>query len=77
MSRNLKTVSQFANGSPWTEAQLRWFIHNSSQNGMGAAGALVRCGRRVFIDLDGFDRWLVAQNPGLRPVERDARAGGV
>ena len=61
MPRHLKSVSQFASESPWTEAQLRWFIFNSDTNGMTAAGALVRLGRRVFLDVEGFDRWIDAQ----------------
>lgn len=61
MARHLKTVSQFASESPWTEAQLRWFIFNSGTNGMAAAGAVVRVGRRVFLDVDGFDRWVESQ----------------
>ena len=73
MSRNLKTISQFASGSPWTEAQLRWHIFNSQQNGMTSAGAVVRVGRRVFIDVDGFDRWVESQNPGLQAAERNAQ----
>ncbi len=64
MARNLKTVSQFASESPWTEAQLRWHIFNSHTNGMAQAGAVVRVGRRVFLDADGVDRWIDAQNPG-------------
>lgn len=61
MARNLKTVSQFSGDSPWTEAQLRWFIFNSGTNGMADAGAVVRVGRRVFLDVDGFERWIDAQ----------------
>jgi hypothetical protein len=42
---------------------------------MAEAGAVVRVGRRVFLDVDGFDRWITAQNPGLQPAERNAQAG--
>jgi hypothetical protein len=75
MARNLKTVSQFAATSAFTEPQLRWWIFHSNENGMAASGAVVRVGRRVYLDTDGFDRWLVAQNPGLQPAERNAQAG--
>ena len=74
MARNLKTVSQFAASSAFTEPQLRWWIFHSADNGMAAAGAVVRVGRRVYLDLDGFDRWLVAQNPALQAAERRAQA---
>ena len=75
MARDLKTVSQFASGSVWSEASLRWMIFRAADNGLSAAGAIVRCGRRVFIDPAAFDQWLVAQNPGLQPAERNAQAG--
>lgn len=60
---NLKSVDDFARSSPFTVAQLRWHIFNAKNNGMDAAGAVIRIGRRVYIDLDGFDRWIAAQNP--------------
>lgn len=59
MSRNLKTVSQFAADSPFTEAQIRWWVFNAATNGLQSA--VVRIGRRVYIDVDGFDRWIDAQ----------------
>jgi hypothetical protein len=68
VTRHLKTVSQFAASSAFTEPQLRWWIFHGNENGITAAGAVVRVGRRVYIDTDGFDRWLVAQNPGLAPA---------
>lgn len=74
MARNLKTVSQFAAQSAFTEPQLRWWIFHAAENGMTAAGAVVRVGRRVYLDADGFDRWLVAQNPALQSAERRAQA---
>ena len=61
MARNLKTVAAFASGSPFTEAQLRWWIFNESNNGMARQGVVVRIGRRVYIDSDAFDRWVEAQ----------------
>jgi hypothetical protein len=64
MTRKLKSVSQFANESVFTEGQLRWFIFQSATNGLQKSGALVRCGsRRVYIDTDRFDDWLTAQQP--------------
>ena len=68
MTRNLKTVSQFAASTAFTESQLRWWIFHAEENGMMEAGAVIRVGRRVYIDVDGFDRWLVAQNPGIAPA---------
>lgn len=59
MNRNLKSVTQFAADSPFTEAQLRWWIFNASTNGLQSA--VVRIGRRVYIDVDAFAAWVDAQ----------------
>lgn len=69
MTRNLKGVDQFAAGSPFTVAQLRWWIFQAEQNGLSKAGGLVRIGRRVYISEEGFDAWLRAQNPGLVSIQ--------
>lgn len=69
MTRNLRTVSQFAESSPFSEASVRWMIHKARDNGLAAAGAIVRVGRRVYIDAERFDAWLVQQNPGLTTLE--------
>jgi hypothetical protein len=61
MKRNLMTVAAFAASSPFSENQCRWWIFQSGTNGLGDAGALVRVGRRVYIDVDGFDRWLAVR----------------
>ena len=63
--RELKTVRDFAGSGPFSESQLRWWILHADANGLTAAAAVVRVGRRVYLDVDGFDRWLVAQNPSL------------
>ena len=62
MKRNLKTVAQFADGTAFTEGQLRWWIFNADSNGMDAESVVVRIGRRVYLDVDGFERWIAAQN---------------
>jgi len=61
MKRELKTVAAFAEGGPFTEAQLRWWIFNEAHNGMRALGVNVRIGRRVYIDVDAFSRWVDSQ----------------
>ena len=58
---NLKTVTAFAADSPFTEAQVRWWIFNEATNGLQAKGAVIRIGRRVYIDTAAFDRWVEAQ----------------
>lgn len=62
MKRNLQSVAQFCAESPFTENQARWWIFNAGTNGLADAGAILRIGRRVYIDVDAFDRWLTAQN---------------
>lgn len=66
MKRNLKTVSDFAKQSPFTVASLRWLVFNAASNGLETSGAIIRVGRRVYIDVDGFDAWIVSQNPNAQ-----------
>ena len=61
MTKNLKTVSAFAAASPFTEAQVRWWIFNEYTNGLASHGALIRIGRRIYIDVDAFDAWIDSQ----------------
>jgi hypothetical protein len=62
MRRNLQTVTEFSSASPFSEGQLRWFIFNSQANGLAKADAIVRVGRRVYVDVDNFEGWINAQN---------------
>lgn len=61
MKRNLKSVASVAEAGPMTENQLRWLIFNASTNGLSEHGAIVRIGRRVYIDEDKFDAWIDSQ----------------
>lgn len=63
--RKLRTVRQIVEeskaasggGEPaFSEGSLRWLIFHACQNGLDEA--LVRVGRRVFIDEDAFNAWL-------------------
>jgi len=62
MRRNLQAVTSLAAQGPFSEGQLRWWIFMSASNGLDAASAVVRVGRRVYIDLDRFDDWIEQQN---------------
>jgi len=62
MKRNLQTVADFAKDGPFTENQLRWWIFQAANNGLARCGAICRVGRRVYLDVDAFDRWLTEQN---------------
>jgi hypothetical protein len=61
--RNLITVRQLVERSPFTEGQLRFWIFEAPRNGLAEVGAVVRVGRRVYVDIDAFDRWIDRQNP--------------
>ena len=60
MERNLRTVAQFAAESPFTAGQVRWWIFNAQNNGLSPA--VLRVGRRVYLDTIAFERWLECQN---------------
>ena len=58
---NLRTVKQVVERNPGvlTEAVVRWWIFNAAKNGLG--GAVVRIGRRVYLDQPAFDSWIASQ----------------
>lgn len=66
--KQLRTVEQLAaeSGGAFSQAGLRWKIFNASENGLDRA--IVRLGRRVFIDVDEFNRWIDRQrvHPAVR-----------
>jgi hypothetical protein len=66
MKRELKTVAAFAADQPFGEGSVRWWIFQAKENGLEKAGAIVRIGRRVYIDVNAFEAWLVANNPNLQ-----------
>jgi len=55
-------VAEFSRQEGYTPAQVRWWLFNRESNGLQAAGACCRIGRRIYIDLAGFERWIAAQN---------------
>lgn len=59
--KNLRTVKGLAAESrgTFTEPALRWLIFKANENGLDAA--LVRVGRKVLIDVEGFNKWLAGQ----------------
>lgn len=61
MTRELKTVRDFAANSPFSESQLRWWIFEAERNGLARCGGVVRIGRRVYLDANGFERWIESQ----------------
>ena len=60
---NLQTVPQFAENNPaFPVGGLRWQIFNEGKNGLKDAGAIVRVGRKVLIDVDKYFAWIYSQN---------------
>jgi hypothetical protein len=56
-AESLRTVSQLATELPaFDERALRRLIFNAGE--LGLSPAIVRIGRRVFIDKEAFDAWL-------------------
>lgn len=64
MKRNLKSPAQLAAEGPMSLDQWRWLIFNAKRNGLESA--ICRIGRRVYLDTDAVDAWLVRTNPELR-----------
>lgn len=63
MTRKLMSVADFAASSPFSESSVRWYVFQAEQNGLAKHNAIVRVGRRVYIDPQGFERWIDAQQP--------------
>ena len=80
IKRHLESVAAVAANSPLGEGQLRWWIFTATSNGLDAADAVVRVGRRVYIDIDRFNDWIEQQNQGdplpARTLERPAGRAG-
>jgi hypothetical protein len=56
-AESLRTVAQLAEELPaFDEAAIRRLIFNAEE--IGLSHAIVRIGRRVYIDLKDFEQWL-------------------
>jgi hypothetical protein len=66
MKRNLRTIADVAAAGPFTANQLRWYVFNAPENGL--APAVVRVGRRVYLDVDELDAWIERQNQQRTPA---------
>jgi hypothetical protein len=64
-NRDITTVQQFCERNPaFTEGAVRWHIFNAENNGLEAAGAIVRIGRRVYLDAEKFINTLIGDQEG-------------
>ena len=62
IKRNLQSIAALAASTPFSEGQLRWWVFMSATNGLDDTSAVVRVGRRVYIDIDRFNDWIERQN---------------
>lgn len=65
MKRNLRTIRQVADASPFTPAQLRNWIFRAADNGLHDHAVVYRIRNRVYLDVDALDRWIDAQQPAM------------
>jgi hypothetical protein len=47
----------------FSQSALRWRIFKAQDNGLQQAGAVVRVGRRVYLDPERFFAWIESQQP--------------
>ena len=60
--RVLRTVPQFCDENRFvTEGGLRFQIFNEEKNGLKEAGAIVRIGRKILIDVPRYFHWIDKQ----------------
>lgn len=58
--RTIRQLSAELQGTGgFSESSLRWIMFNRDTNGFGKA--VVKVGRRVFVDVDRFNAWLESQ----------------
>lgn len=58
MKRNLKTIDQYADETPFTKGQIRFWLFHRDRNGITAADAAVKIHGRLYIDVDRLDDWI-------------------
>lgn len=67
---NLVTVKQFCERYPaFNYGGIRFQIFNEKSNGLYEAGAIVRVGKKVLIDVQRFFLWIESQNPNRRLIK--------
>lgn len=60
----LKTINQFIKEYPcFTQGSMRFYVFNEKNNGLESAGAVVRVGGKVLIDVKRFFNWVEKLNP--------------
>ncbi|QPK65711.1 hypothetical protein IVG45_19160 [Methylomonas sp. LL1] len=59
----LTTAAELAREHPalFTQRQLDWLIKSRKKNGLQHAGAVLKVGRRLYLDKAVFFQWFLAQ----------------
>jgi len=58
-------TSAFCDQHPqFSEGQIRSFIFRAKDNGLEDIGAIIRIGRRVYIDIPRFFKWVEGHRTG-------------
>jgi hypothetical protein len=72
--RNLRSVRQLGDETPISEDSWRWLLFNRKENGLDVA--VVRIGRRLYLDIERVREWLEARRlPARTPKRRNPRIG--
>jgi hypothetical protein len=78
MARQLFPLRQGPqHGIPQTVAGLEWISFHREFNGAEKAGALVKCGGRVYVDPPKFLEWMAGGPRISPPVARKPRASAI
>lgn len=61
--QRLTTAAELASEHPklFTKRQLDWLIKSRRKNGLEHAGAVIKVGRRLYLDKPLFFEWFLAQ----------------
>jgi hypothetical protein len=62
----LRKIDPDVHGIPFTPHMLDWISFHREYNGAAKAGALIKCGGRIYVDPPKFLEWM-ASNPRISP----------
>lgn len=62
MRKRLRVRQFCEENSQYSEGSVRWLVFNASKNGLDKFRAIIRVGRRVFIDIENWQSWEDAQS---------------
>jgi hypothetical protein len=62
--RKLQTIAQFCADTPFSEHTVRWWVFQAGHNGLAEIGAIIRIGRRVYLDSERIEEWINTKQAG-------------